>query len=148
MNRWEDIIEIPLPLPFALKIIKAYLIEGKNGYTIIDTGLNSEEDRDTWNQAQDQWSWNWKDVEKIVLTHYHPDHYGLAGTLQQLTGAPVYISKKDTEQALFFFDRESKLPELMAKFNRKSLFERFYDAVGNFIGGGKSFAPNELKTFA
>lgn len=27
---------------------------------------------------------------------------------------------------------------------KKSLFERFYDSVGNFIGGGKSFSPKEL----
>lgn len=30
---------------------------------------------------------------------------------------------------------------------KKSLFERFYDRVGNFLSNGKSFAPNELKTF-
>lgn len=26
-------------------------------------------------------------------------------------------------------------------------FEKFYDTVGNFINGGKSIAPNELKNF-
>lgn len=31
---------------------------------------------------------------------------------------------------------------------KKSLFERFYDATTNFLSGGKSFAPNELKTFS
>ncbi len=31
---------------------------------------------------------------------------------------------------------------------KKSLFERFYDKVGNWLSNGKSFAPNELKTFA
>lgn len=31
---------------------------------------------------------------------------------------------------------------------KKSLFERFYDRVGNFLSNGKSLAPNELKTFA
>lgn len=36
----------------------------------------------------------------------------------------------------------------IAKSENKSRFERFYDAVGKFLGGGKSFAPNELKTFA
>lgn len=30
---------------------------------------------------------------------------------------------------------------------RKSRFERFYDSVTNFLSGGKSFAPNELKSF-
>lgn len=31
--------------------------------------------------------------------------------------------------------------------NMKKLFERFYDSVTNFLSGGKSFAPNELKSF-
>lgn len=30
---------------------------------------------------------------------------------------------------------------------KKSLFERFYDGVGNFLSGGKSFVPGELKSF-
>lgn len=115
-NQWEDIIEVPLPLPFALKIIKAYLIKGSKGYTIIDTGLNTQEDLDTWKQAQTEFGWTWENVEKIVLTHYHPDHYGLAGTLQQWTGAPVYISETDMYQAKLFLGRESDMPETMAEF--------------------------------
>jgi len=31
--------------------------------------------------------------------------------------------------------------------NMKTLFERFYDSVTNFLSKGKSFAPNELKSF-
>ncbi|SEN56733.1 MBL fold metallo-hydrolase [Lihuaxuella thermophila] len=119
MNRWEDIVQVPLPLPFALKIIHAYLIKGEQGYTIIDTGLHTEEDLSTWKQAQKEVGWSWQDVEKIVLTHYHPDHYGLAGKLQQLTGAPVYMSETDYQQAKLFLDRESDMPEIMADFYRK-----------------------------
>lgn len=71
MKQWEDIIEVPLPLPFALKIINAYLIKGKTGYTIVDTGLHDEADLARWEQAQKEGNWSWADVEKIVLTHYH-----------------------------------------------------------------------------
>jgi glyoxylase-like metal-dependent hydrolase (beta-lactamase superfamily II) len=116
LNRWEDIIEVPLPLPFALKIVNAFLIEGKNGYTIIDTGLHTDEDLARWEEAQTRFGWRWRDVEKIVLTHYHPDHYGLAGKLQQLSGAPVYLSRTDWEQAQLFFGRESDMGERMVDF--------------------------------
>lgn len=119
MKQWEDIIEVPLPLPFALKIINAYLIKGKSGYTIVDTGLHYEEGLAKWEMAQKEWNWSWDDVEKIVLTHYHPDHYGLAGQLQQETKAPVYISKTDYEQAQLFFSRESNMPRSMAEFYTK-----------------------------
>ncbi|MBA4602762.1 MBL fold metallo-hydrolase [Thermoactinomyces mirandus] len=116
MKQWKDIITVPLPLPFALKIINAYLIKGETGYTIIDTGLHCEADLTVWEQAQEEFEWSWQDVEKIVLTHYHPDHYGLAGLLQEKTGAPVFMSRTDYEQAQMFFARESDMPETMANY--------------------------------
>ncbi|GGE07059.1 MBL fold metallo-hydrolase [Marinithermofilum abyssi] len=116
MNRWGDIIEVPLPLPFALREIKAYVIEGSSGYTVIDTGLNTETDRDAWEQARRELGFDWTDVEQIVLTHYHPDHYGLAGTMQQWTDAPVRVSRTDFEQARLFWSEESEQPEILARF--------------------------------
>ncbi|RAL26999.1 MBL fold metallo-hydrolase [Thermoflavimicrobium daqui] len=119
MNRWGDIIKVALPLPFPLKIINAYLIEGKKGYTIVDAGLHTTEALETWKQIQQEVGFTWEDVEKIIITHYHPDHFGLAGTLQNLTQAPVYISETDWKQAMLFFDRESSLPDEMAEFYKK-----------------------------
>jgi glyoxylase-like metal-dependent hydrolase (beta-lactamase superfamily II) len=115
MNRWEDLTEVPLPLPFPLKIIKAYIVRGSGGYTLIDAGLNCEEDWALWEQTRREMGWRWDEVEKIVLTHYHPDHYGLAGKLQQVTGAPVLMSRTDAEQARFFWDEETDTPEVLAK---------------------------------
>ncbi|MBA4493715.1 MBL fold metallo-hydrolase [Paenactinomyces guangxiensis] len=128
MKQWGEIIQVPLPLPFALKMINAYIIKGSRGCTIIDTGLHTEEDLEMWKQAQTEYGWNWKDVEKIVLTHYHPDHYGLAGTLQELTGAPVYISETDKIQARIFLDRESDMPEIMADFYSKHGLDKEWTA--------------------
>lgn len=116
MNRWEDVWEVPLPLPFALKIIKSYVIKGSNGYTVIDAGLHYDEDLETWEAARQSIGFEWKDVEQIVLTHYHPDHYGLAGWMQEKTGAPVKISQTDFEQAQLFFSQSSEQPEAMARF--------------------------------
>lgn len=116
MKVWEDITEVPLPLPFELKIIKAYVIRGNKGITIIDTGLKTEDSLRAWDLVQKRDGWCWQDVHQIVLTHYHPDHYGLSGTLQEWSGAPVFISKKDYEQAQLFFGKETKLPEMLADY--------------------------------
>lgn len=43
-------------------------------------------------------------------------------------------------------EAELKKPSLFERFSMS--FEKFYDFGSNLIGGGKSFAPNELKTFA
>lgn len=115
MNSWEDLTEVPLPLPFPLKIIKAYVIRGSGGYTLIDAGLHGEEDWARWEETRQRMGWRWDEVEKIVLTHYHPDHYGLAGKLQQVTGAPVLMSRTDAEQARFFWDEASDTPRVLAE---------------------------------
>lgn len=57
---------------------------------------------------------------------------------------PVKIVKPKVRLSV---DEFVKIHTMEAELKKPSLFERFYDAVGNFIGGGKSFAPNELKTF-
>lgn len=116
MNRWNDIIEVPLPLPFPLKIIKSYVVKGSTGYTIIDTGLHYEDSLNTWEEAKESIGFTWSDVEQIVLTHYHPDHYGLAGWMQNQTGAPVKVSQTDFEQASLFWAKDSDQPEKMAQF--------------------------------
>src|SRR5690606_41786625 len=104
MNHWEDLTEVPLPLPFPLKIIKAYVIRGSGGYTLIDAGLNCEEDWALWEQTRKEMGWRWDEVEKIVLTHYHPDHYGLAGKLQQVPGAPVLMKSEERREAIVNHD--------------------------------------------
>lgn len=116
MNKWDEIVEVPLPLPFELKIIKSYVIHGKDGVTIIDAGLKTEDTLRAWELVQERDGWGWKDVQQIVLTHYHPDHYGLAGTIQEWSGAPVLVSEKDYEQADLFFSSASNMPEEMARF--------------------------------
>ncbi|MDA8352095.1 MAG: MBL fold metallo-hydrolase [Firmicutes bacterium] len=116
MNRWDDIVEVPLPLPFPLKIIKSYLIKGSGGYTIVDAGLHYRGDLEAWEDARRSVGFAWPDVEQIVLTHYHPDHYGLAGWLQQQTGAPVKLSRTDFEQASLFWNNDSEQPEIMGRY--------------------------------
>ena len=78
----EDIYQVQLPLPFALKIVNCYLLRGENGWTILDTGLNTTLARETWLQAFTELGIKPNQIEQIVVTHYHPDHFGLAGWLQ------------------------------------------------------------------
>ncbi|MDR6226243.1 MBL fold metallo-hydrolase [Desmospora profundinema] len=119
MNRWDDVLEVRLPLPFALREIKAYLIRGSHGWTVVDAGLHHGLDIQAWEDVRNQEGFQWGDVEQIVLTHYHPDHYGLSGWLQQQTGAPVRLSSTDFEQAALFWDEASDQPETMADFYRE-----------------------------
>src|SRR5512143_2121603 len=93
------IFQVRLPLPFALNHVNCYLLEDDEGWTILDTGLDQPDIRHTWEEALAALAIEPEHVHQIVLTHMHPDHFGLAGYFQALTGAPVYLSPRERELA-------------------------------------------------
>ncbi|NNJ09609.1 MBL fold metallo-hydrolase [Chloroflexales bacterium ZM16-3] len=93
-----DIIQVQLPLPFALRSVNCYLLRDPDGWTIIDAGLHTPDGEAAWRSAFDKLDIKPRDIRRIVLTHFHPDHYGMAGWLQSISDAPVLISPRDAEQ--------------------------------------------------
>ncbi|MBX0327353.1 MBL fold metallo-hydrolase [Oscillochloris sp. ZM17-4] len=93
-----DIIQVQLPLPFALRSVNCYLLRDAEGWTVLDTGLHTPDGEDAWRSTLAELRIKPHDIRQIVLTHFHPDHYGMAGWLQALSGAPVLISPRDAEQ--------------------------------------------------
>lgn len=83
---------IRIDLPFRLNHVNCFMAEGEGGWTIIDAGLNNTYTRELWNQKI-----GGKSVENLLITHYHPDHFGYAGGLQEKTGARLHMSKIDAE---------------------------------------------------
>ncbi|WP_010271003.1 MBL fold metallo-hydrolase [Paenibacillus senegalensis] len=94
----EDIARVKVPLPFPLRWVNSYLIRGRAGYTLIDPGLHTEESKALWKRALQELAIHFTDIEQIVLTHHHPDHYGLAGWVQEQSGAPVWLSPEGSLQ--------------------------------------------------
>lgn len=91
------IYQIRMPLPFRLNHVNCYGIKGSEGWWLIDTGLNTEPTRQAWQQFMADQDITNRDVRAIYVTHFHADHFGAAGWLQGLTGAPVFISAADGE---------------------------------------------------
>ena len=84
------------PLPLALDHVHCYAVAGKDGWTLVDTGLApGAEER--WREALDRLG-N-PPVRSIVLTHFHPDHLGGSAALARLTGAEVLQGAADREEA-------------------------------------------------
>jgi len=95
----DDIYQVRLPLPYALNHVNCYLLRGDDGWTIIDTGLNTSQGRAGWQAAFDTLGIGPDDIDQIILTHVHPDHYGMAGWLQEWCGATVWLSPREAELA-------------------------------------------------
>lgn len=82
-------------MPFPLKENNCFLAESEKGWTLIDTGVNLEMNRDIFNMALKEIGINFKNIKKIYLTHYHHDHTGLAGWIQKQNDAEVFLSQND-----------------------------------------------------
>ena len=76
--------------PFA---VNCYLIEGTKENLLIDPGLDSPEGYAILTEELKKYGFDIKDINTIVITHIHPDHYGLAGRLKQLSGAKLALSE-------------------------------------------------------
>lgn len=88
----EGVYQLKVPVPFPLVFVSVYLVEGDEGWTIIDTGYDYLEGREVWESEVRQVGLDLdRDVGRIVVTHFHPDHLGLARWLQERSGAPVYM---------------------------------------------------------
>ncbi|PLR78744.1 MBL fold metallo-hydrolase [Bacillus sp. V3-13] len=86
---------IGIPVPFPMKYVYCYLFEHLDHYILIDAGFNYKDARSAWEQVLQQLNIDPKQIKTIYLTHFHPDHSGLAGWMQQLTGAEVFMHEID-----------------------------------------------------
>ena len=93
----EGIFQVQLPLPFPLRIVNSYVLRDGDGWTIIDTGINYLAGRAAWQAALVKLEIAPKTIQRIILTHAHPDHYGMAGWLAEQSSAPVQLAPLEQE---------------------------------------------------
>ncbi len=93
----DDLVRVRMPLPFALDHVNGYLIRDGAGWAVIDTGLNTSPGRATWAQVWEMLAIAPTDITRILVTHAHPDHLGMAGWLQSVSHAPVLMSIRTQE---------------------------------------------------
>ena len=88
----EGVYQLKLPVPFPLRFVSVYLVEGNGGWTIIDSGYDYPPTYEVWERGAAGVGCDLRnDMARIVVTHFHPDHLGGARWLQERSGAPVYM---------------------------------------------------------
>lgn len=92
------IYQVRLPLPFRLNHVNCHAIKGAEGWWLVDAGLSREATYEGWQQFFAEQAIKPPDIKGIYVTHFHPDHYGCSGWLQQYSGAPVYIGAIDADR--------------------------------------------------
>src|SRR5258705_7521071 len=91
-----------MALPFALDHINLWLlrdaINGIEGWTIVDCGIANDASRAAWEQIFEN-ELGGLPVLRVVVTHIHPDHVGLAHWLTERFGVRLWISATDFNAA-------------------------------------------------
>jgi glyoxylase-like metal-dependent hydrolase (beta-lactamase superfamily II) len=104
---------LAIPTPFQVGRVNAYLIED-SPLTLIDSGPNSEKALDALEQALAEHGHTVADIELLVITHQHIDHFGLAATLAERSGAEV-ASLDRLAPYLARFGEEAEYDDIFAK---------------------------------
>jgi glyoxylase-like metal-dependent hydrolase (beta-lactamase superfamily II) len=87
---------IPVPIPNnPLRYVLVYAFELENGVGLVDAGWNTDDAWQALNDGLAQAGGSMTDVEAVVVTHIHPDHYGLAGRVREASGAWVGLHPLD-----------------------------------------------------
>lgn len=86
-----DILWLRVPLPMRLDHVNVYALRDADGWTVVDTGFDSARLRDLW-QAMLDGPLAGLPVARVLVTHYHPDHIGLAGWFQA-RGAELWTTR-------------------------------------------------------
>lgn len=95
----DGIYQVQLPLPFPLRFVNCYLLRDGDGWVLVDTGLWYPPGQEVWRRAFMELGVDPMRITRIIVTHTHPDHYGMAGWLAALSGAPVCLSAVEQEFA-------------------------------------------------
>jgi len=93
MDVLPGIFRLELPMPFELRHVNVYLLRDGEHVTLIDTGLQTDESRQALNEKLAALKVPVERINRILVTHIHPDHFGLAGELRERAGAELVIHR-------------------------------------------------------
>ncbi len=84
-------LKLPVPLLGDQLAVNAYLVQGDHGWLLVDSGWNTNQAFSAMRSQLAECGIGFEDISQIVITHFHPDHYGLAGRVVELSGAKVAL---------------------------------------------------------
>ncbi|MEM7442173.1 MAG: MBL fold metallo-hydrolase [Pseudomonadota bacterium] len=94
----DGVFWLQMPLPFALNHVNLWVLDDGDGWVIVDTGMSTDTVKQLWETALTTHLAG-RPINRIIATHFHPDHAGLSGYLSKRTSAPVAMPPTEWELA-------------------------------------------------
>ena len=134
MNQSQP-IRIELPTQFQMKTVNSFLIKEPE-VTLVDCG---EDEDATWLALESGLKENGlaiSDIDKIIITHAHVDHMGMAQRISEASQAPVWVSNKVQPWALdpenMFRSRGELIRKTMQNLMGEKVFAQIFPIVFAF----------------
>ncbi|WP_149094766.1 MBL fold metallo-hydrolase [Paenibacillus terrae] len=102
-ERIDGGFQVKISMSFPLRWVNSYVLKGQDGFTIVDPGPRSTDTEEEWAHVFQELGMSFGDISDIVVTHHHPDHYGLAGWMQQQSQARVHMSARSHKEAMMMW---------------------------------------------
>ncbi|MCE0504475.1 MBL fold metallo-hydrolase [Roseivivax sp. GX 12232] len=124
----EGVLWLRLPLPMALDHVNVYALDDGDSWTVVDTGVHSRRAVAIW-EALLAGPLKGKPVGRVILTHHHPDHVGMAGWFKEQHGAEIVTTRTAMLMArMLTLDEQARPTEETLRFWRRCGMERrIYD---------------------
>ncbi len=142
--RLDEVIEIRpgvlwvrLELPFRLNHVNIYLLADGDGWTMIDAGFGNEATIAAWTKLFDGPLKAVK-ITRLIVTHAHPDHVGLAGWIVERFNCPLHMSQVEYLQSAYHQHRGSEERKQAQRlfFRRHGMDE---DLTDQLLGRGQDY---------
>ncbi|NQT48081.1 MAG: MBL fold metallo-hydrolase [Chloroflexi bacterium] len=105
-------LKLPAPIVNSQLDVNAYLIEGGDGWLMVDTGWDIGHTFTVLRRQLEEIGVGFGDISRIIITHFHPDHYGLAGRVKELSKGKVYLHQIEQD---FIHSRYISMDDLLEK---------------------------------
>lgn len=145
----EGVYWARFPMPMSLDHINLWLLEDDDGWTVVDTCLNLDSAKEQWEQLFGDFMGG-KPIVRVICTHLHPDHVGLAGWLTRRFDCELWMSREEFLMCRAMVgDTGRPVPEVAIRFYRAAGYsedqlEQYRLKFGNF-GRAVSALPDSFR---